>query len=190
VSAMLLFHADASAQERGIELQAGAGYVRDSGEGPSVPAVNAGVVAWLTSGWGVGVRVTKGLGDEHFDPVVDGGDRIFLGPADLPAWAVTSQWRGFAGGTEVNAGVGFGGHGYRYEEILTGIRRGDAEGGRIDPTPPRFVRLRSGTGFIALDLLIGRRLRGPLHVKGGFTYGLAGDLHPFQPLVMLVWKPQ
>jgi hypothetical protein len=50
------------------------------------------------------------------------------------------------------------------------------------------VRLRSGAGFIALDLMTGRQLRGPLHLKGGFTYGVAGDLHPFQPLVMLAWK--
>lgn len=188
-AAMLLFPTNASAQERGIELQGGAGYVRDSGEGPSVRAVSAGVVAWLTSGWGIGARLTKGLGHDHFDPVADRGDRVFLGPADLRAWAVTSQWRAFTGRTEVNVGLGFGGHGYRYEEILTGIRRGDAEDGRIDPIPPRLVRRRSGSGFLALDFLLGRHLHGPLHVKGGFTYGIAGDVHPFQPMVMLVWKP-
>lgn len=101
-AAMLLFHTNASAQERGIELQGSDGYVRDSGEGPSVRAVSAGVVAWLTSGWGVGARVTRGLGHDHFDPVEDGGDRVFLGPADLRVWAVTSQWRAFTGRTGVN----------------------------------------------------------------------------------------
>ena len=29
--------------------------VRDSGEGPSVPAINTSVVGWITRGWGVGI---------------------------------------------------------------------------------------------------------------------------------------
>jgi hypothetical protein len=32
--ALMLFHTAAIAEERGIELQGGAGYVHDSGEGP------------------------------------------------------------------------------------------------------------------------------------------------------------
>jgi len=189
--AVLFLSSNAAAQERGIELQGGLGYVYDSGEGPSVPAVNLGVVGWITPGWGVGVRLTEGTVDDHYDPPHDAGDRIFLGPGDLRIWAVTSQWRGIARGTEVNIGVGVGGHGYRYKEILTGIRRGSAEGEdeRIDPVRPQLLTSRSGSGFIALDLLIGRRLFGPLHVKGGFTYGLSGDLHPFQPVVIFAFAP-
>jgi hypothetical protein len=170
--ALMFFDAAAFAQARGVELQGGAGYVRDSGEGPSVPAVNAGVVAWITRGWGIGARLTEGLTDDHYDPPRDGGDRLFYGPGDLRMWTVTSQWRAIARGTEVNIGVGVGGHGYRYTEILTGIRRGDEDEERIDPIPPQLIRMRSGSGFIAFDLLVGRRLAGPVHVKAGFTYGL------------------
>ena len=188
--ALMFFHTAAFAQDRGIELQGGSGYVLDSGEGPSVPAVTAGVVAWITRGWGVGVRLTEGLTDDHYDPPQDAGDRLFYGAGDLRMWTITSQWRRIARGTEVNIGVGVGGHGYRYEEILTGIRRGGFDDERIDPIPPQLIRMRSGSGFIAFDLLVGRRLAGPVHVKGGFTYGLAGDIHPFHPLLLVAWHPE
>lgn len=56
---MMLVHAIAFAQERGIEVQGGAGDVFDSAEGPSVPAANAGVVAWLTRRWGIGHADTR-----------------------------------------------------------------------------------------------------------------------------------
>jgi hypothetical protein len=49
--------------------------------------------------------------------------------------------------------------------------------------------MRSGSAIIPIDLLVGRQLTGRLHVKGGFMYGLAGDAHPFQPVVMFAWKP-
>ena len=65
LSAVMVFHTDVFTQERGIELQGGAGYVIDPGEGPSVPAVNVGVVAWITRGWGIGVRLIEGVGNEH-----------------------------------------------------------------------------------------------------------------------------
>jgi hypothetical protein len=152
VSAMLLFHTPAVAQDRGIELQGGAGYVFDSAEGPSVPALHAAAVAWLMRGWGLGARVAEGLTDDR-------------GTGDLRIWALTSQWRGLARGTEVNFGLGVGSSGWRR------------------------MRLRSGVGFIAIDLLVGRHLAGPFHVKGGFTYGLTGDSHPFQPVVLIAWKP-
>ena len=190
LSAVMFSHTPVSAQEPGIELQSGAGYVYDSGEGPSVPAVSIGVVAWITPGWGLGVRLTDGLTDDHFNPPVEGGDRTFFGPGDLRMWSVTSQWRGVARGTEVNLGLGVGGHGYRYEELLTGIRRAtDDDEDHIDPITPRLIRMRSGSGFIAFELFVGRRLVGPLYLKGGFTYGLAGDLHPFQPVVIFAFKP-
>lgn len=190
LSAVMLFAVNTLAQERGIELQGGAGYVYDSGEGPSVPAASTGVVGWITPGWGLGVRLTHGLTDDHFDPPVEGGDRTFFGPGDLRMWSVTSQWRGVARGTEVNLGLGVGGHGYRYEEILTGIRRAtDDDEDHIDPIIPRLIRMRSSSGFIAFELFVGRHLFGPLHLKGGFTYGLAGDLHPFQQVVIFAFKP-
>jgi hypothetical protein len=140
----------AFAQQRGIELQAGGGYVFDSAEGPSVPAVNAGAVGWLTPGWGIGVRLAEGItdSDDH-----------------LRIWALTSQWRWFARGTEVNLGLGIGSSGWRVA-------------GR-----------RSGVGFLAIDLLAGRHLIGPFHVKGGFNWGVMDDSHPFQPVVLLAWKP-
>lgn len=150
VPAMLLFHTPAFAQERGIELQGGAGYVFDSGEGPSVPAVNAAALAWLTRGWGMGVRLAEGLADP--------GDHLRI-------WALTSQWRWFGRGTEVNLGLGIGSSGWRYEHS------------------------RSGVGFLAIDLLVGHHLAGPFHVKGGFNWGLMDDSHPFQPVVLLAWKP-
>ena len=149
---------------------------------PSTPASSDG-----SRGAGVSAyRLTKGIGDDHFDPPIDAGDRTFFGPGDLRMWAVTSQWRGVERGIEVNFGVGVGGHGSRDEQLITGIRRGGVgdEDEVIDPIAPLYIRQRTGSGFIALDLLVGRRLFGPLHVKGGFTYGLAGDLHPFQPVLV------
>ena len=152
-----------------MELQGGAGYVIDPGEGPSVPAVNVGVVAWITRGWGMGVRLTEGVGNEHVDAPRDG----FLGLGDLRMVTLTSQWRWFARGTEVNLALGLGGQGYRYHYMRAGQR----------------VDSRSGSAIIPIDLLIGRHLTGRLHVKGGFMYGLAGDAHPFQPVVIFAWTP-
>ena len=150
--ALLLINASAFAQGRAIEVQGGAGYVLDAAEGPSVPAVNAAAVAWLTRGWGLGVRLSEGLTDDR-------------GSRDLRIWALTSQWRWPGRGAEVNLGLGVGGSGWR-----------DARG-------------RSGVGFAAIDLLVGRHLTGPWHVKAGFTSGLMDDSHPFQPVVLLAWKP-
>ena len=174
MSGLMLVSADAFAQERGIEMQAGAGYVFDPGQGPSVPTATVGAIGWITRGWGVGVRLSKGLRDDPYDPPIEIRDGFTIGPGDLRMWSLTSQWRWFARGTEVNFGFGAGGHGYRYKRIQQGIERYGS---------------RSGSGFVAFELLAGRRLRGPLHLKGGFTHGLAGDLHPFQPVVMLVLKP-
>src|SRR5687767_12624169 len=98
MSACLLFHTHALAQERGIELQGGVGYVFESGEGPSVPAVNAGVVGWLTRRWGVGARLTEGLTVDRPDSIADDHGNILLGKGDLRMWAITSQWRWFARG--------------------------------------------------------------------------------------------
>ena len=160
------------AQERGIELQAGAGYVFDSGEGPSVPAATVGAIGWITRGWGMGVRLSEGLRLDRYDHRIESSLGADVGQGDLRMWSLISQWRWFAGATEVNAGVGAGGHGYRV--LVNG---------------ERLVGSRRGSGFVALELMAGRRLRGPWHVKGGFTYGLAGDLHPFQPVVMLAFAP-
>ena len=165
---VLLQSATASAQERGIELQAGVGYVFDPGGGPSVPAVNPAVVAWLTPHWGVGARLTEGVGREDFDEPKG----ATVGVAGLRMWTVTSQWRWFARGTEVHVGLGAGRHEYRH------LRPGTEQ-----PTDDR-----SGHGFAAIDLLVGRQVRGRLHVKGGFTFGLGWDFHPIQPMVMLAWK--
>ena len=169
VPAMLLFNASAVAQERGIEVHGGAGYVFDAGEGPSVPTISAGVVGWVTRGWGVGVRLIEGVANDYYDEPIG----TTLGPGDLRMWTLTSQWRWFARATEVNLGLGAGGYGYRYHRIRDGRPIGD----------------RSGSGFVAIDLLFGRRVTGPLHLKGGFTYALAGDAHGLQPVVLLAWKP-
>ena len=107
---LMLFPAIAVAQDRGVELHAGAGYVFDSGEGPSVPAATVGATGWITRRWGIGVRLSEGVRDE-----VDAG--VALG--DLRVWALTSQWRWFPGGTEINAGVGAGSSGFRYKHIQT-----------------------------------------------------------------------
>jgi hypothetical protein len=152
VVAAMLFYTPVFAQDRGIELQGGGGYVFDSGEGPSVPALNGAAIAWLTRGWGLGARLTEGVTSDQ-------------GNGDLRIWALTSQWRWFGGGTEVNLGVGVGGSGWR--------RHGS----------------RSGVGFIAIDLLIGRRISGAFHVKGGFTLGLMDDSHPVQPVMLVAWTP-
>lgn len=174
-----------TAQTPEVELQVGGGYVRDSGEGPSVPSATAGAVLWLAQHVGIGGRFVQGIGNDHFDPPVQGGDRIFLGPGGLRLWTATVQGRWFTHGIELNLGIGWGGHSYEHQEILTGIRRAD---GRIDPITPMLLSQRYGVGFIASEVLIGRRLVGPFHVKGGFTYGLAGDVHPFQPLVLFSVK--
>jgi hypothetical protein len=169
LSAVMVFHTDVLTQERGIELQGGAGYVLDPGEGPSVPAVIFGVVAWITRGWGMGVRLVEGMGNDYRDAPRD----TFLGLGDLRIFTLTSQWRWFARGTEVNFGFGLGGQGYRYHYMQAGER----------------IDMRSGSAIIPIDLLVRRHLTGRLHVKGGFTYGLAGDSHPFQPVVVFAWKP-
>ena len=179
------FSLPAAAQSPGVELQGGAGYVRDSGEGPSVRTASAGAVLWLTQNVGIGGRFIQGIGNDHFDPAIQAGDRIFFGPGGLRMWTATAQGRWLVHGLEWNLGVGWGGHSYEYQETLTGIRRGD---GTIDPITPTPIPQRYGTGFIASEVLVGRRLVGRLHVKGGFTYGLAGDVHPFQPLVVLTVK--
>lgn len=185
LSAMMILSTDVFAQERGIELQAGGGYAYDSGEAPSVPAVNVGVVAWLTPTWGIGARITEGIGSDYYDaPHVDDFN-TFLGKADLHIWTLTSQWRQRVGTFELNFGAGVGGLGFRNHWTVTGIPRG---GGRIEPTPPQLVTDRSGVGFIALDLLVGRRLAGSIHLKGGFTYSLSDDARPFQPLLVFAWN--
>ena len=168
MSALVLHPAAAFAQERGVELQAGIGYVFDPGGGPSVPAVNPAVVAWLTPRWGIGARLTEGLGHEDFDEPI--GSTVGVG--GLRIWTVTSHWRWFARGTEVHVGLGAGRHEYRHRR----------------PGTAQPIGERSGHGFAAIDLLVGRHVRGPLHVKGGFTFGLGWDFHPIQPLVVLAWK--
>ena len=164
--------AEAFAQQRGIELQGGAGYVFDSAEGPSVPAVNAGLVVWLTRGWGLGARLAEGLADERFDLAADESGDVSRSLGDLRVWALTSQWRWFARAIEVNAGVGVGSSGWRSKSVRTGER----------------TTSRSGVGFLALDVMVGRRIAGPVHLKGGFTYGLMDDSHPFQPVVMVALR--
>jgi hypothetical protein len=166
---VLLSPAAVFAQERGVEVHAGIGYVFDPGGGPSVPAVNPAVVAWLTPRWGIGARLTVGVADDYFYEPID----TILGVGDLRVWTVTSQWRWFARGTEVHVGLGAGRHEYRHA-------RSD---GTAQP-----IGNRSGHGFAAIDLLLGRHVRGPLHVKGGFTLGLGWNFHPVQPVVMLAWK--
>ena len=169
---MMLLHANARAQERGIEVQGGAGYVFDSAEGPSVPAVNAGVVAWLTRGWGIGARLAEGLTDERFDRSPREFEDASRAIGDLRVWALTSQWRWFARAVEINAGVGVGSSGWRSKYVRAGER----------------MTSRSGVGFLAFDLLVGRRIAGPVHLKGGFNYGLMDDSHPFQPVVMFALR--
>ena len=173
IATVLFFHTRAFAQERGIEVQAGGGYVFDSAEGPSVPAANAGIVAWLTHGWGIGVRLAEGLTDGRAYRAADEDEDVVRRVGDLRIWALTSQWRWFAGATEVNAGVGVGSSGWRAKYTRAGVRTTN----------------RSGVGFLALDLLVGRRIAGPVHLKGGFNWGLMDDSHPFQPVVMVAFTP-
>jgi hypothetical protein len=167
--AVMVCHVDVFAQERGVEVHGGLGYVIDAGQGPSVPAVNAGAVVWMTPRWGAGVRLMEGIGNDDFDEPIG----TTLGVGGLRMWTVTSQWRWFARGTEVNVALGGGSHAYRFHHAGTSQPTGD----------------RSGSGFVAIDLLVGRRLHGSLHVKGGFTYGLGWDLHPFQPVLLFAWTP-
>ncbi len=96
-------------------------------------------------------------------------------------WSLRGQNRR----VEFNVGIGLGGHLSDDKDVLTGIRRAD---GTIDPITPEVHRLRYSTGGIASELLIGVRLRGPFHLKGGFTHLLSGDVHPFQPVVVLAIK--
>jgi hypothetical protein len=165
------------AQSVGLELQAGGGYVHDSGEGPSQGAVEVGAVFWLTSHTGVGSSFVKGIGDDHFQPPEHAGDRIFLGPGGLRQTTFTVQFRGVDElGLEWNFGIGIGSVSYEYQQILTGIRRANGE---IDPVTPTLLRDRSGVESIPIEVLAGHHIRGPLGVKAGFTYHLTGDMHPF-----------
>lgn len=185
ISPLLLYGPNASAQGLQVEAQGGVGYVRDSGEGPSVPAANAAAIVWLTSHTGIGVRFVQGLQDDRYDPPIVSDDRTFLGPGGLQMWSAMFQLRGHKRRVEFNFGVGLGGHLSDDEDVLTGIRRAD---GTIDPITPELHRLRYSTGGIASEMLIGVRLGGPFHLKSGFTYLLSGDVHPFQPVVALAIK--
>lgn len=175
----------ATAQTPELELQGGAGYVWDSGEGPSVPSVTTGVVVWLTSHVGIAGRLVWGIGNDHYDPPIESEARIFFGPGSPRMWTATVQRRWFTHGTELSVGVGWFGHSYEYQEIVTGILRADWS---VEPLTPMLIKERSPTGSIASEFLIGRRLAGSVHIKGGFTYGLADDIHPFQPLVLFIVK--
>ena len=185
ISSLLLYGSHASAQGLQVEAQGSVGYVRDSGEGPSVPALNVAAIVWLTSRVGIGGHVVRGIGNDHFDPPIVNDDRTFLGPGGLRMWAAMFHLRGEQRRVEFNLGVGLGGHSYEDHDVLTGIRRADET---IDPITPELHRLRYATGFIASEMLIGIRLVGPVHLKGGFTYGLADDVHPFQPMMLLSIK--
>ena len=186
IAASLPFGAPAWAQPE-LEIQGGAGYVYDSREGPSSPAINAAMTVWLTTHTGIGVRFVKGLTDDHYDPPIVDDDRTWLGPGGLRMWSGMLQVRGHKGRAEFNFGIGFGAHSSNDEVILTGIRRAD---GTIDPITPELHRLRYPTGFIALEMLTGIRLGGPFHLKGGFTYLVPFDIQPFQPMIVLAIKPR
>ena len=183
--ALILCGSSAAAQTPELEVQVGAGYVGDSGEGPSVPTASAGAILWLTRNVGIAGRLLTGIGDDHFEPPTSGGDRTFLGPGSLRLWTATVEGRWSIQGIELNVGLGWGGHSYEYKEILTGIRRAD---GSIDPITPMPIHQRYRIGLIASEVFVGRPLGGAFHVKAGFTYGLAGDVRPFQPLVLLAVK--
>ena len=187
LSAFLLMQLhDASAQERGFEVLAGAGYVLDTGEGPSVPTLNGGVTLWLTSNMGIGLQLMAGIGNDHFSQPVE-GDPYFLGTGGMRMWAATAEWRGFKRGVEFDFGVGLGRHSFEDHYDDTGIRHAADS---INPTIRHTRRYRYETEVIASKFLIGRRLVGPFHLKGGFMLGYADDIQPFQPLVVLSVRPR
>lgn len=164
-----------SAQERGFEVLAGAGYVLDAGEGPSVPTLNGGVTFWLTPHLGIGLQLLAGIGNDHFSQPVDEGHRVYLGTGRMRMWTATVEWRGFKRGVEFDLGVGLGRHFFE-----------DHYADRIDPLAS-LRPLRYETDVIASKFLIGRRLLGPFQLKGGFTLGYADDIQPLQPVVVLSW---
>jgi hypothetical protein len=77
------------------------------------------------------------------------------------------------------------GHTYEYQEIVRGVWRAD---GTLAPLTPRLIVESAATGSIASEFLIGKKLAGPVHMKMGFTYALTDDVHPLQPLVLVVVK--
>lgn len=174
----------AFAQQASVaEIQIGGGYVHDSGEGPSVEAVNLGAVFWLTRNLGVGGRFTSGIRDDHFNPPRDAGDRTFLGLGSLRHTAVTIELRGFEEhGIELNIGLGFSNLSFEDQTIITGVRLANGE---IVPRVPVLTKERIGTGAIRTEFLVGHPLKGSIGMKGGFILDLTGDTHPFQPVVLL-----
>ena len=147
LSVFLLLHLhNASAQERGFEVLAGAGYVLDTGEGPSVPTLNGGVTLWLTSHMGIGLQLVAGIGNDHFSQPVE-GDPYFLGTGGMRMWAATAEWRGFKRGFEFDCGVGLGLHSFEMHSAL--------------PTTPNQPRFK--TEVLASKFLIGRTLARIIH---------------------------
>jgi hypothetical protein len=182
LSVVVLFPGVAAAQS-GVQLEgyAGPAYVQDSGEGSSGVALTLGGVVWLSSTVGVGANMTVDVRENH-RPSTVAGDRTFLAPANARQSAVVVQFRTVEQGTEVGFGVGLSHLSYDDRTIVTGIRRAD---GSIDPTSPRVLLERTGTEAIRMQLLIGRPVTRHVKVAGGFTYDVAGDIHPFVPMFVV-----
>jgi hypothetical protein len=174
------------AQHVGLELQLGPGYIYDSGEGPSTPTMNVGAIFWFANHIGLGGRFTLGMRDDHFQPPQQADDRTFLGPGSARQAAFTFQFRSFQGhAAELNLGLGFSQVAYQDETILIGIRRSTGE---IEAISPQTVREQISTEAIRTEVFIGRNFTEHINLKGGFTFDLTGDVHPFQPMVLLGFR--
>lgn len=87
-----------------LELEAGGGYVFAGGAenpGPSLPALDVGIVFWPTAKWGVAARLVDGPGEDLHEPSVS-TDRTFLGTGYLRYWTMTARRR-----WDVRQGLGF-----------------------------------------------------------------------------------
>lgn len=159
-----------------VEFEFGGGYVVGGGmenPGPSLPALDVGLVFWPAARWGVAVRLVEGPGEDLHEPVVS-SDRTFLGTGHLHYWTATVRRRAAltsAVGLELGFGLLFNGRFSTVQVFHDPPRRSSA--------PDNFFD-RGGS----LEAFVTRSLGRNLGIKGGVTFDFNLDTTNFQPIAV------
>jgi hypothetical protein len=130
-----------------------------------------GFLVW-PSGWGIGVRVVDGPGEELHEPVVF-MERTFLGTGHLRYWtftarhrrAVTPTW-----GLEMGFGLMTNGH---FADVWT-----------FNDAPLDRRMSRTTFGGFSLEGFATRALSRHFGIKGGLTYDFNVETNNLQPLLL------
>jgi hypothetical protein len=158
-----------------VEFEGGGGYVFGGGTedpGPSLPTLDATIVVWPASRWGLAVRLVEGPGEDLHLPI-ESLDRTSLGSGHLRYWTVTARYRRPLQrdlGVEVGFGKVFGG------EFATV---------QVFHNPPRRVSTADTFfGGLSLEALVGRGLARHFAMKAGLTYDFNFETANLQPVVL------